>query len=76
MAGRIIIAEDRCKGCQLCTAVCPKHLVVMAAHFNALGYHPSHYRDPHHECTGCMLCAIVCPEAAITVYRRETERVV
>jgi len=74
MPGRIVIAEGRCKGCQLCTTVCPKHLVSMAGRFNALGYHPSQFVDPDNQCTGCMLCALMCPEAAITVYRREVER--
>lgn len=71
MAGRISIDERRCKGCQLCTTVCPKRLVSMAEHFNALGYRPSQFIDLRIECTGCMLCALICPEAAITVYRGE-----
>jgi 2-oxoglutarate ferredoxin oxidoreductase subunit delta len=71
MVGRIVIAEARCKGCQLCTTVCPKNLVSMAEHFNVLGYRPSRFEDVSVHCTGCMLCALVCPEAAITVYRSD-----
>jgi 2-oxoglutarate ferredoxin oxidoreductase subunit delta len=71
MAGHIAIDESRCKGCMLCTTVCPRQLVTMAAHFNALGYRPSQFVDDKAQCTGCMLCAMVCPEAAITVYRGE-----
>jgi 2-oxoglutarate ferredoxin oxidoreductase subunit delta len=71
MAGRIRIEEARCKGCQLCTTVCPKTLVSMAEHFNALGYRPSQFIDLQLQCSGCMMCALICPEAAITVYRRE-----
>ena len=71
MPGRISIEEARCKGCQLCTTVCPKQLVRMAEHFNALGYQPSAFVDTHRQCTGCMLCALICPEAAITVYRSD-----
>jgi 2-oxoglutarate ferredoxin oxidoreductase subunit delta len=74
MAGRIVIAEARCKGCQLCTTVCPRRLVSMAGRFNALGYHPSQFQDTDRQCTGCMLCALICPEAAITVYRSESKR--
>ncbi len=69
MAGRIRIEEARCKGCQLCTTVCPKKLVGVAEHFNALGYRPTQFSDADRECTGCMLCALMCPEAAITVFR-------
>jgi 2-oxoglutarate ferredoxin oxidoreductase subunit delta len=65
----IVIDEDRCKGCQLCTTVCPKDLVTMAENFNAKGYHPSKLEDPEGECTGCTMCALMCPDVAITVYR-------
>jgi len=75
MSGRINIEEARCKGCQLCTVVCPKKLVVMAQHFNSLGYRPSHFSDEKVQCTGCMLCALICPEAAITVYRGDAPQV-
>lgn len=69
MAGRIEIYEARCKGCQLCTTVCPKKLVHMADHFNVLGYRPSQFEDASRQCSGCTLCALICPEAAIAVYR-------
>jgi len=65
----IVIDEDRCKGCQLCTTVCPKDLVEMADHFSSKGYHPSKLVDPEGKCTGCTQCALICPDVAITVYR-------
>ena len=65
----IVIDEDQCKGCQLCTTVCPKDLVKMAERFNAKGYHPSKLVDPQGECTGCTMCALICPDVAITLYR-------
>lgn len=65
----IVIDEDRCKGCQLCTTVCPKDLVTMSESFNSKGYHPSKLEDPEGECTGCTMCALMCPDVAITVYR-------
>jgi 2-oxoglutarate ferredoxin oxidoreductase subunit delta len=65
----IVIDEEKCKGCQLCTMVCPKDLVTMADHFNIKGYHPSQLVDPEGECTGCAMCAMMCPDVAITVYR-------
>lgn len=74
MAGRIDIAEARCKGCQLCTTVCPKRILGMSERFNALGYRPSQVTDMTTQCTGCMLCALICPEAAITVYRGDLAR--
>jgi 2-oxoglutarate ferredoxin oxidoreductase subunit delta len=68
---RIVIDEDRCKGCGLCTLPCPFDLVHMADHFNAKGYRPSTQIDPQQQCTGCTLCAMVCPDVAITVYREQ-----
>jgi 2-oxoglutarate ferredoxin oxidoreductase subunit delta len=68
--GRIEIDENLCKGCTLCTLVCPKDLIVMDEdQFTPRGYHPAKIIDPDGECTGCVICAVVCPDAAITVYR-------
>ena len=67
---RIVINEDLCKGCSLCTVVCPKgDLVQMSDHFNAKGYRPSAFVDPEKKCIGCAFCAQTCPDVAIKVYR-------
>jgi 2-oxoglutarate ferredoxin oxidoreductase subunit delta len=68
-SGRIIINEERCKGCELCIAACPPAVIDLAGHHNSLGYRPATLLDPDHLCTGCALCAVVCPDAAITVFR-------
>jgi 2-oxoglutarate ferredoxin oxidoreductase subunit delta len=68
---RIVIDEDRCKGCGLCTLPCPYDLVRMSDHFNAKGYRPSVQVDPQHKCTGCAMCAMMCPDVAITVFKPE-----
>lgn len=68
--GRIEIDEALCKGCILCTKVCPKDLVHVAMdRLTPKGYHPAEIIDPDEECTGCAICAVICPDAAITVYR-------
>ncbi|HLF27773.1 MAG TPA: 4Fe-4S dicluster domain-containing protein [Anaerolineae bacterium] len=67
--GRIVVDVERCKGCELCTTVCPKDLITMAETFNAKGYRPAVLVDPNRACTGCAICAVICPDAAITVYR-------
>jgi len=69
MRGTVVIDEDRCKGCELCTFVCPKQLLEMAETFSPRGYHPARLFDPRGDCTGCLLCAVICPDVAITVYR-------
>ena len=68
--GRIEIDETLCKGCTLCTLVCPKDLIVMAVdQLTPRGYHPAKLVDPDAECTGCVICGVICPDSAITVYR-------
>jgi len=68
--GRIVIDEDRCKGCELCVGACPPALLVLdRTHLNSRGYHPAQLVDPDGKCSGCALCAVMCPEACITVYR-------
>lgn len=68
------IAEERCKGCELCVAACPKAVLALdASTINVLGYHPVRLTDPS-GCTSCAFCARVCPDAVFTVYaapRRE-----
>jgi 2-oxoglutarate ferredoxin oxidoreductase subunit delta len=68
--GRIEIDETLCKGCELCTTVCPKDLIQMASNrFTTKGYRPAELVDPDEACTGCAICAVICPDAAISVYR-------
>jgi 2-oxoglutarate ferredoxin oxidoreductase subunit delta len=68
--GRVVIDEALCKGCELCTTVCPKEVLRMAGdRFTPKGYHPAFLADPDGACTGCAICTVICPEAAITVYR-------
>jgi 2-oxoglutarate ferredoxin oxidoreductase subunit delta len=62
------IASDRCKGCGLCVAACPKHVLELdGSRVNALGYHPILLTDAA-ACTSCALCARVCPDAVFTVH--------
>jgi 2-oxoglutarate ferredoxin oxidoreductase subunit delta len=69
MRGTIVVDTNRCKGCELCTFVCPKDIISMAVHFTPRGYRPAQLVDPDGLCTGCLLCSTICPDVAITVYR-------
>jgi 2-oxoglutarate ferredoxin oxidoreductase subunit delta len=64
------IAVDRCKGCGLCVAVCPKDILVLdVSSVNDLGYHPVRLIDAA-ACTSCALCARICPDVVFSVYAR------
>jgi 2-oxoglutarate ferredoxin oxidoreductase subunit delta len=74
-SGTVAIEVDRCKGCELCTAVCPQHVLVMSREqFNARGYRPVMLVDPDGKCTGCALCALLCPDVVFTVYRSQAQK--
>lgn len=74
--GTIVIDQVRCKGCNLCTTVCPQEVIVLDdATLNAKGYHPAMLvEDENHHCTGCAVCAVICPDVCITVYRAVPQR--
>ena len=64
------IEVDRCKGCELCTVVCPKHCLSLdQSVINQLGHHPIRLTDAD-ACTSCALCARICPDAVFTIYAR------
>ena len=67
MSAKVTFNSDRCKGCELCTTVCPKHIVVMdKVTINRKGYHPATVSDME-QCIGCASCAKICPDSIITV---------
>lgn len=73
--GRVVIDEERCKGCALCTTACPSSLMALdQARLNGHGYHPATLVDPGGQCTGCGLCAVICPEACLSVFRTRAAR--
>ena len=64
---KIIINEDLCKGCGLCTTACPKNLLVLSKDkLNAKGYHPAQMTDES-KCISCAFCATMCPDVVIEV---------
>jgi len=73
MAGKIVIDMERCKGCGLCIAVCPKKSIAVAEESNKSGYFPAQAKNVG--CTACTQCAIICPEGVIEVLWEEAERI-
>lgn len=67
MANKVTIDESVCKGCELCTVVCPKQIVVINRDkLNDKGYNPAMVDDMN-KCIACAMCAIMCPDSAIKV---------
>jgi len=68
---RIKIDKNKCKGCMLCVAFCPRALIVRAKDLNKKGIHHVDYKTKENKsaCTGCAMCAIMCPEACIEVWK-------
>lgn len=65
--GKIIINEDRCKGCELCVTACPYDLIEMSTEVNHLGYRIAKFVNEN-QCTACKFCGMMCPDYAIDVY--------
>ena len=64
---KVTFNEELCKGCGLCTTVCPKKIVVLSEDkINSKGYHPATVTDMD-QCIGCAFCATICPDVVITV---------
>jgi 2-oxoglutarate ferredoxin oxidoreductase subunit delta len=67
VANKVTIDERVCKGCELCTVVCPKKIIEINRTFlNEKGYNPSHVVEIE-KCIACGMCAIMCPDSAIKV---------
>lgn len=67
--GKIVVNREYCKGCELCTLACAKHLIRLSKDFNKSGYYAVEYSGKDGECTGCAFCAEMCPDAAIEVWK-------
>ena len=63
-----VFNEERCKGCELCTIVCPKKIISISDRFNSKGYRPSTCTDPD-KCIGCAHCAKTCPDIVIEIHK-------
>lgn len=67
---KVVFNQDKCKGCQLCTVVCPKKIIEMSTQVNTKGYCPAHVANED-ECIGCMSCALMCPDCVIEIFEKE-----
>lgn len=67
--GKIVLNSEKCKGCALCTLVCPKKLLKIGENTNSKGIQTVEFNNSN-ECIGCAMCAKRCPDyAIIEVYK-------
>lgn len=67
MAVFLTFNRDRCKSCELCVSVCPKHILMIDKEtINSKGYNTVNITNPE-ECIGCANCARICPDSVITI---------
>ena len=65
---KFTVAQDICKGCQLCISSCPKGILAVSETINQNGYRPVTCIDQS-KCTSCAMCATNCPDVAIAIFK-------
>lgn len=60
-----VIREKYCKGCGVCVAYCPKHLLILK--------NGKVFPEKPEICIGCRMCEFRCPDYAIEVKPLERE---
>lgn len=66
--GKVIVDNERCKGCGICVEFCPKDALEIGEKLNNSGFYYVRQKEDV-ECNGCSLCAIMCPDVALEVYK-------
>ncbi len=64
--GEPVINKERCKGCGLCIANCPKKILSRTGDVNSQGAYYTICTDVS-ACIACGACALMCPDAAIEI---------
>ncbi|MBI5116446.1 4Fe-4S dicluster domain-containing protein [Candidatus Poribacteria bacterium] len=70
--GKVVVIEERCKGCEYCITYCPRDVLRLSKSFNAKGYHFPEVADES-QCVNCHFCEVLCPDFAIYSVEKEAE---
>lgn len=60
-----VIDRDRCKGCRICTSICPYDALFMSKKKTYRGYF---YPVENGNCTGCRQCLYACPDFVLSIH--------
>lgn len=71
--GSVSFKSERCKGCSVCVAVCPKKIIFLdVSNMNSYGYYPASIKkEDMDKCIACISCALMCPDGIITIDKVE-----
>ena len=61
-----VVRERYCKGCNICVAFCPRHVLSLKEGGKVWAEHPE-------LCIGCRMCELRCPDFAIEVHEKGEE---
>lgn len=65
--GKLKFDYEKCKGCGMCAAACPKKILQLdKSRINLKGYNPMTIIDEE-KCIRCAMCATMCPDCIITI---------
>ncbi len=67
---KLNLRKEYCKGCELCVAVCPKHILTIGEEIGLSGYRTVTVTDED-QCIGCISCALICPDCVIEIFRED-----
>lgn len=74
MFARIEIDRFRCKGCGICTSVCPRLLLELEEALDE-SVRVTAVVPKQELCVGCAQCAEMCPDLAISVFSRQKNEI-
>ncbi len=60
-----VTQEELCKGCLLCTTVCPVGALLQVKRVNSKGYQL--IEVDKEKCTGCSSCYRICPDYVFSI---------
>lgn len=65
---KVVVIESRCKGCEICTAVCARKCLRISDRHNQAGYFVVEFIEQE-KCTGCGMCGEMCPDLALQIWK-------